>query len=365
MGVTEATDMFKSFAKRAFSLRWGAGVPLFGRVIQLKYHSQYESQGLEASLKESFGDTLLFGGRRDLQSLARCKVAVTTTDTNREAILLSNYNRMARINTPYHFQRFEKPQQELSIWEAARATSATPGYFRSFYKPENCHTYQDGALKLNNPVLAADYERQIVWPECAHTLPDILLSIGTGHFPDAKVRTGEPGPRVGIGLVNGAKAFVQVGRDFIEEGLDCEKTWEDYVQCTISEASERKNRLHRLTLPIDGPKIDLDAVDKMAELEERTKRYYGRNQNIIDKVAAQLVASLFYFSLVSRVAMTVTGNLRRPFRSGKVANTGFAGMIKCRLPQDIAREGSITKLVRGLRKRNLHGGKFAELLQMP
>src|SRR5947209_1267483 len=65
MSVTEATDMFKSFAKRAFSLRWGAGVPLFGRIIQLKYHSQYESQGLEASLKESFGSTLLFGGTRD------------------------------------------------------------------------------------------------------------------------------------------------------------------------------------------------------------------------------------------------------------------------------------------------------------
>src|SRR2546421_7531012 len=62
------------------------------------------------------------------------------------------------------------------------------------------------------------------------------------------------------------------------------------------------------------------------------------------KVAAQLIASLFYFSLISRVAMTVTGNLRRPFRSGRVANTGCAGMIKCRLPQDIAREGSITKL---------------------
>jgi hypothetical protein len=307
MSVAEATNMFKSFARKAFSLRWGAGVPLFGRVIQLKYHSQYESKGLEASLKESFGHRLLFGGKRDLQSSSRCKVAVTTTDTNREARLLSNYNRVTRMKTPYQFQRFEKPEQELSAWEAARATSAAPGYFRSFYKSENGHTYQDGALKLNNPVLAADYERQIVWPECAHNLPDIVLSIGTGYFPDAKVRTGEPGPRVGIGLVNGAKAFVQVGRDVIEEGLDCERTWEDYVQCTVSEASERKNRLHRLTLPIDGPKIDLDAVDKMPELEERTKTYYTRNHGIIDKVAGQLIASLFYFSFVSRVAMTVTG----------------------------------------------------------
>ena len=307
MSVAKATDMFKDFARSAFSLRWGAGIPLLGRIIQLKYHSRYESQGLEASLKESFGNQLLFGGKRDLQSSSRCKVAVTTTDTNGEARLLSNYNRVTRIKTPYQFQRFEKPKQELSEWEAARATSAAPGYFRSFYKPENGHTYQDGALKLNNPVLAADYERQIIWPECAHNLPDILLSIGTGYFPEVRMRTGEPGPRVGIGLVNGAKAFVQVGRDVIEEGLDCERTWEDYVQCTVSEASERKNRLHRLTLPIGGPKIDLDAVDKMPELEELTKAYYSRNHGIIDKVAGQLVASLFYFSIVSRVAMTVTG----------------------------------------------------------
>ena len=307
MTVRDATEMFRSFAKKAFSLRRGANVPVWGRIIQLKYHSQYETHGIESSLKESFGDDPLFGGKRGLQSASCCKVAVTTTDTNREARLLSNYNRLPRIKTPYRFQRYEKPDHDVSTWQAARATSAAPGYFKSFYHQPNGHTYQDGALKLNNPVLAADYERQIVWPERAHFLPDVLLSLGTGFFPDAKLQTGEPGPRIGIGLVDGVKAFVQIGRDAVESELDCEKTWEDYVQCTVPENSEKRNKFHRLTVPLYGPKIELDAVDKMSELQSRTRAYYKENSHLIDKVAGQLIASLFYFDLVSRVHLTITG----------------------------------------------------------
>ena len=317
MSVDEATDMFKDFAKEAFRARKGTSIPVWRRIVQLKYQSQYESQGLEKVLKETFGNDLLFGGSRSLQSPARCKVAITTTDTNREARLLGNYNRAPSNKTPYQFQRFERPLQELSVWEAARATSAAPGYFKSYFKPSNGHTYQDGALKLNNPVLAADYERQIIWPGCAHLLPDVLLSLGTGVFPEAKDRTGEPGPRYGVGIVDGVKALVQISRDAIESHLDCEKAWDDYVQCTVSENSDKRNRFHRLTLPIYGPKIELDAVDKMEELRRLTEKYYempphavaGSPSRQLDDVAAQLIASLFYFDLASKVQLTITGML--------------------------------------------------------
>jgi Patatin-like phospholipase len=319
MPIDEAMSMFKNFAKEAFQRRKGTGVPILCRIIQLKYQSQYESQGLEKVLKETFGNDLLFGGPRSLQSPARCKVAVTTTDTNREARLLGNYHRAPRTKTPYQFQRFERPQQELSVWEAARATSAAPGYFKSYFKPSNGHTYQDGALKLNNPILAADYERQIIWPCCARLLPDVLLSLGTGMFPEAKNRTGEPGPRYGVGIVDGVKALVQISRDAIESDLDCEKAWDDYVQCTVSESSDKRHRFHRLTLPIYGPKIELDAVDKMEELQRLTEKYYetqpdadaGSPSRQLDDVAAQLIASLFYFDLSSKVHLTITGMLAR------------------------------------------------------
>lgn len=310
MTVSETTEMFTNFSTRAFSLRWGANIPVWGRLVQLKYHSQYETMGLEDALKGAFGEELLFGGRRHVQSPSRCKVAVTTTDTNREARLLANYNRATKIKTPYQFQRFEKPDRDLLTWEAARATSAAPGYFKSFYHPRNLHTYQDGALKLNNPVLAADYERLCVWGEGPQSAPDVLVSIGTGFFPDAKAKSSDPGPQTGIGLVNGAMTFVNIARDVIESDLDCEKTWEDYVQCAVPEGHERRSRYHRLTLEIRGPKIELDAVNEMPKLRNLTKGHYSKNAYLIDKVAGQLIASLFYFNVVSRASTTVTG---KPF----------------------------------------------------
>jgi len=340
--------MFRDFSKRAFSLRWGANIPVLGRLVQLKYHSQYETMGLEDALKEAFGEELLFGGRRHFQSPSRCKVAVTTTDTNKEARLLTNYNRATKIKTPYQFQRFEKPDQEMFTWEAARATSAAPGFFRSFYHTRNSHTYQDGALKLNNPVLAADYERQCVWEEGPQSLPDVLVSIGTGFFPDVKVNSGDPGPRTGIGLVNGAMTFVNIAKDAIETELDCEKTWEDYVQCAVPEGNDRRNRYHRLTLEIHGPKIELDAVNEMSRLQDLTRAYYKENTYLIDNVAGQLIASLFYFNVVSRVSMTVTGNHSTCFYCRKTLTTDRSGMIKCRLPPDIAPKGSLKKIARTL-----------------
>lgn len=358
MSVSEATSMFKVFAEKAFKTRWGADVPIFGRVVQLKYHSRYESRGLEEVLQKCFGQELLFGGRRELQSPSRCKVAVTTTDTNKEARLLSNYNRMSLHETPYQFQRFEKPHQELKAWEAARATTAAPGYFRSFYHPSNGHTYQDGALRLNNPILAADYERRIIWPECAHILPDVLVSISTGYFPNAKPHTDGPGPRINIGLLDGVKAFVQIGRDAIESDLDCERTWDDFVQCTVPAGSAKGDHLHRLTLPVAGPRIELDAVDKMSELEELTKNYYSVNAGFIEKIACQLVASLFYFELASRVAMTVTGTFKKQTHyrgKWRRLTSSRIGMIRCRLPQDITRDASLKKLARSLRHMNYKG----------
>lgn len=209
--------------------------------------------------------------------------------------------------TLYQFQRFDNPDQELLAWEAARATSAAPGFFKSFYHPRNAHTYQDGALKLNNPILAADYERLCIWGEGPQSSQDVLVSIGTGYFPDVRRRSGDPGPTTGIGFVNGAMVFANIAKDAIESELDCEKTWEDFLHHAAPEGHERRNRFHRLTLPIQGPKIGLDAVDEMENLQSWTKAHWEKNSNLIDKVAGQLIASLFYFDVVSRVSLTVTG----------------------------------------------------------
>ena len=343
MFLNEAKDVFRNFALKAFKVRKGAKLPVIGRLIQLRHQALYESQGLEEALTEAFDDNLLFGGKRELQSPAVCKVAVTTTDTNGQARILANYNRPNRSPTPYHFQRFDKPWQELSTWEAARATSAAPSFFKSFYKEQNGHTYQDGALKLNNPILAAHFEMVNIWDQNTESAaPDMVLSIGTGYFPDDRNATHDPGPRYGVGLVDGMKNFFHIAKGAIREDLDCEKAWKEYMECLGPEFSDRRQRLHRLNVPFTGPKIELDAVNRMAELEARTEAYY-RDPRVfaeISDVAAQLIASLFYFERTNKINLTIKG------------------VIRCRLPQDITQNGFLQKLAIGLKSHSYDGKGF-------
>jgi patatin-like phospholipase/acyl hydrolase len=62
----------------------------------------------------------------------------------------------------------------------ARATSAAPTYFRSFYHKSTKQTYVDGAIYCNNPAEIAHIESNLIFSDVKHRLPDILLSIGTG-----------------------------------------------------------------------------------------------------------------------------------------------------------------------------------------
>ncbi|KAK5051360.1 hypothetical protein LTR84_003012 [Exophiala bonariae] len=344
MHVSEATAMFKGFATAAFTPRPGVDIPIIGKWIMMKYQSRYLTDGLENSLRPAFGDDLLFGGRRTA-SLSKCKVAVTTTDTNDDARVLANYNRKQRTESLHMFQRFERPEQELAVWEAARATSAAPGFFKAFHKDSNRHTYWDGALKLNNPIFAADDERRNIWPEASELLhlPDIALSVGTGIFPEAKAarQKHDPGPRYGAGVIDGVKTFIHIGVDAVAQCLDCERVWENYVQGVLPNNNNTSMRFHRLNVPFSGDKIELDHVDKMDDLENRTNQYFAsdtqQHSQKLDEIAMQMTATLFYFE--------VTG-------SEKLQAPGIVihGTIKCRFPRTVSPEGSLAKLARGLKE---------------
>ena len=48
-------------------------------------------------------------------------------------------------------------------------------------KKETGQRFVDGAVYHNNPVYVAFEESRLLWPDVRHCLPDIILSIGTGH----------------------------------------------------------------------------------------------------------------------------------------------------------------------------------------
>ena len=68
-------------------------------------------------------------------------------------------------------------QTKCKIWEAARATSAAPTYFR----PANIagHWFVDGGLVANDPSMAALTEAAALFGGTENI--NMLLSVGSGH----------------------------------------------------------------------------------------------------------------------------------------------------------------------------------------
>ena len=66
------------------------------------------------------------------------------------------------------------------IWQAARATSAAPSYFREMFidDPPPGMDFMDGGLLHNNPSSIALQEARCIWPTIKHFG---LVSIGTGR----------------------------------------------------------------------------------------------------------------------------------------------------------------------------------------
>ncbi len=83
---------------------------------------------------------------------------------------------------PYAIEASNDPSRQLSVLEAARATSAAPGYFEPL-ESHNGREYWDGGLFYNNPAKIAMSEYRRLWPESSMKHPDLLLSIGSGTAP--------------------------------------------------------------------------------------------------------------------------------------------------------------------------------------
>lgn len=85
---------------KAFTSRTGSSnIPGVGFLVEMHNHSRYETQPLQEALIEAYNEDYLFGGPRgsgnfSQGSMSQIKVvAVTSTSTSGNAMVLSNYNR--------------------------------------------------------------------------------------------------------------------------------------------------------------------------------------------------------------------------------------------------------------------------------
>ncbi|KAI1208514.1 uncharacterized protein F4807DRAFT_452194 [Annulohypoxylon truncatum] len=301
---------FKELCVQAFKPRDLIAIPFLKNLTALSHRSIFKTRPFEELLRRAFTEEPLFGGANDLSEIAT-KVAITTTsEMKQHAVVLANYNRQGTTEycLPYRFDRCTEPEKEFKMWEAARATSAAPPFFKTFQKQETRNNYLDGALYHNNPVWVAHHERKLIWPDVCKSPPDILLSIGTGknglEIDEHHLRSpqtwpsshAKPKPRKRTSL----HSVLTIAARRFDNLLECNKIWDDYIAKTSTSdyskiSSMNKMRLIRLNPDLCFEVPRLDAVGQLERIEKAAIEDLHKNKAKVTEVAHRLIVSTFFF----------------------------------------------------------------------
>ncbi|KIV80057.1 hypothetical protein PV11_07587 [Exophiala sideris] len=293
---------FEDFASTAFHKHKMLGPEYLEWLVAGFQHGRYKVEPLEDLLRREYTERNLFGGaREDSDFYARShltgKVGVTTTTTNGTPYLLANYNRLENDeNTRYSFLRSEKPEQEIKVCEAARATSAAPKIFKPYGHVESGHTFIDGGVYFNNPIEIALQEQALIWPQPRPRLPDIVLSLGTGYVPGKLSRPKQsvsPAP-ASKGPISYYKHLLKIAVDHVKSSQKSEDVYHR-VRQHYNNSSQAANCFFRFNMPFEDGIPKPDDVRSMPFLMKSADDELVSHFDDIRRIANRLIASSFYF----------------------------------------------------------------------
>lgn len=343
-GVSVSLEKFQTFANHVFKKHrmWPNEFAEF--LLAGFQGGRYKVEPLEEILALQYGQRNLFGGiRQDLGYSAtnhiHCKVGVTTTSTNGTPYLLANYNRVGkREGTRYKFLRAEKPQNEISVWEAARATSAAPKIFKPYDHAASGHTFADGGIYYNNPIEIALHEQAFIWPQHKPHLPDIVLSLGTGYAERKRLVpvSPDPGKKNALGIVSYYKQLLKIAVDHVKSSQKSEDEY-DRVRSFYDSTQHADLVFKRFNIffPDSFPALKPDKVENMTYLQDHARDQFRERQGEIRSIADRLIATSFYFDVVA-------GSMKR-MEFGAIT---LRGSIKCRFQQNSRELKSFGELLR-------------------
>ncbi|CAE6425927.1 unnamed protein product [Rhizoctonia solani] len=258
MTVSEAIEAYVKLSDRIFSKhkhRWQEG--------------KFKASSLEDAIKEIVSeqsssegeDTRMFDPLLQGNSESNgCRVFVCA---------LSRDNMEARI--PVHFRTYASewnPMPNCKIWEAARATSAAPTFFKSITIKDHegiPYTFVDGGLAVNNPTVRVLLEAKAVFPDRPVSC---ILSIGTGQAKTISVA--KPSA-----LTNAIVPDMQLTNAVKKIATDCEKVADEMAGRFI----KFPGVYFRFNVDQGMQNIGLGAFEKLSELAAHTGAYMRLHEN--------------------------------------------------------------------------------------
>ena len=169
-------------------------------------------------------------------------------------------NMTAAIPRLFRTYRVSKNQSfNCTIWEAARATTAAPTFFKGIdiCAPGSKERFIDGALGRNNPVWQVFEEAELVFP---NRRVACTISIGSGQAQTIAIPKPSLFQRIlPFDVVN---AMVQIA-------THCERTAEE----TERRFKSSPNLYFRLNVEQGMQNVTLDQWDRLGEVATHTNQY--------------------------------------------------------------------------------------------
>lgn len=200
---------------------------------------------------------------------------------------------------------------KCAIWEAARATSAAPTFFKpiTITMPPPGGTFVDGGLTHNNPGELALSEAQRIWSTIKTFC---LISLGTGRLQSVKVvdiRPGAASATSGLGnarsrglprskrrrieenSLDGLSVVRKIGEMCVKLATTSEPAHQRLLRLSQSSNPDKRFPYHRFNVERDMHEIELQEWNQMETIGSHTARYMeeGEGESKRDRCVQDLM----------------------------------------------------------------------------
>ncbi|XP_013392132.1 calcium-independent phospholipase A2-gamma [Lingula anatina] len=232
-----------------------------GAVNLVKVFSVYNSEIWEKILSGNMGDKTLIHSNIDMNSpKVSAAAAVSKPGMSKyQTYLFRTYD------IPYQLQSRYEGTCNSKVWEAVRASTAAPVYFREVIKDDMI--LRDGGCLENNPTLIAIHECKLLWPEEEF---QCIVSLGNGRY-EPMVKTGDP---------SSTNEVIKM----INSATDTEAVHQGLTDLMSSDIYFRFN-------PYMSEDLTLDEMrdEKWQQLRHDSQMYLRKNDKKIQRAAKRLM----------------------------------------------------------------------------